>query len=54
MPVIAPIAVDSEGQSLNVNADTVAGADGKVAHYEEVAMREPRKLDDLAAKVAKA
>lgn len=26
VPVIAPIAVDAEGQSLNVNADTVAGA----------------------------
>jgi acetylglutamate kinase len=26
VPVIAPVAVDSEGQSLNVNADTVAGA----------------------------
>jgi acetylglutamate kinase len=26
IPVIAPIAVDDEGESLNVNADTVAGA----------------------------
>lgn len=26
VPVIAPIAVDEEGRSLNVNADTVAGA----------------------------
>lgn len=26
IPVIAPIAVDSEGRSLNVNADTAAGA----------------------------
>jgi acetylglutamate kinase len=26
VPVIAPIAVDEDGQSLNVNADTVAGA----------------------------
>ncbi|MGZ3421415.1 MAG: acetylglutamate kinase [Polyangiales bacterium] len=26
VPVIAPIAVDAEGNSLNVNADTVAGA----------------------------
>jgi acetylglutamate kinase len=26
IPVIAPIAVDAEGRSLNVNADTVAGA----------------------------
>lgn len=26
VPVIAPVAVDAEGRSLNVNADTVAGA----------------------------
>src|SRR5215217_4366136 len=26
----------------------VIGKDGKVAHYQEVPMREPRKLDDLA------
>lgn len=26
IPVIAPVAVDTEGRSLNVNADTVAGA----------------------------
>jgi acetylglutamate kinase len=26
IPVIAPVAVDEEGRSLNVNADTVAGA----------------------------
>ncbi len=27
----------------------VIGKDGKIAHYEEVAMREPRKVEDLAA-----
>jgi peroxiredoxin len=32
----------------------VIGKDGKVAYYQEVAMREPRKLDDLASVVAKA
>ena len=31
----------------------VIGKDGKIAHYEEVAMREPRKLADLAAVAAK-
>jgi peroxiredoxin len=32
----------------------VIGKDGKIAYYQEVAMREPRKLDDLASLVAKA
>lgn len=32
----------------------VIGADGRIAHYEEVPMREPRKLDELAAVVAAA
>ena len=32
----------------------VIGADGRIAHYQEVPMREPRKLDDLAAVVARA
>ena len=31
----------------------VIGADGKIAHYEEVPMREPRKLDVLTQIVAK-
>ena len=31
----------------------VIGPDGKISHYEEVAMREPRKLDDLKGIVAK-
>jgi peroxiredoxin len=32
----------------------VIGRDGKIAHYEEVPMREPRKTDDLARIIAKA
>ena len=32
----------------------VIGADGRIAHYEEVPMREPRKVEDLAAAVARA
>ena len=32
----------------------VIGKDGKITHYGEVPMREPRKLDDLEAIVAKA
>ena len=32
----------------------VIGKDGRIAHYEEVPMREPRKLDELAAVVARA
>ena len=32
----------------------VIGKDGKISHYQEVAMREPRNLDDLANLVAKA
>ena len=32
----------------------VIGADGRIAHYEEVPMREPRKLDALAAVAARA
>jgi peroxiredoxin len=31
----------------------VIGKDGKIAHYEEVAMREPRKVEDLAKAVSK-
>ncbi len=31
----------------------VIGKDGKIVHYEEVAMREPRKLEDLARIAAK-
>ena len=32
----------------------VIAKDGKIAHYQEVPMREPRKLDELANIVAKA
>ena len=32
----------------------VIGRDGKIAHYQEVAMREPRKVDELAAVIARA
>lgn len=32
----------------------IIGADGKIAHYEEVPMREPRKLDELQTRVARA
>ena len=32
----------------------IIGRDGKIAHYQEVAMREPRKVEDLAAVIAKA
>ena len=32
----------------------VIGKDGRVAHYQEVAMREPRKLDELSDIVSKA
>jgi peroxiredoxin Q/BCP len=32
----------------------IVGRDGKIAHYQEVPMREPRKVDDLAAVIAKA
>jgi peroxiredoxin len=32
----------------------IIGRDGRIAHYQEVAMREPRKVDELAAVIAKA
>jgi len=32
----------------------IINAAGKIAHYEEVPMREPRKSDDLAKAVASA
>ena len=32
----------------------IVGRDGKIAHYQEVPMREPRKVDDLAAVIARA
>jgi acetylglutamate kinase len=38
VPVIAPIAVDAEGCSLNVNADTVAGAVACAVHAEKLVL----------------
>jgi acetylglutamate kinase len=38
VPVIAPIAVDAEGQSLNVNADTVAGAVAAALEAEKLVL----------------
>ena len=32
----------------------VIGRDGKIAHYEEVPMREPRNVDALAKVIAEA
>ena len=36
IPVIAPIGTDSEGNSYNINADTVAGEIAKVLHAEKL------------------
>ncbi len=38
IPVIAPIAVDDEGRSLNVNADTVAGAVARAVNAEKLVL----------------
>jgi acetylglutamate kinase len=38
IPVIAPIAVDDEGRSLNVNADTVAGAVARALDAEKLVL----------------
>jgi acetylglutamate kinase len=38
IPVIAPIAVDDEGRSLNVNADTVAGAVASALDAEKLVL----------------
>jgi acetylglutamate kinase len=38
VPVIAPIAVDDEGRSLNVNADTVAGAVSRALDAEKLVL----------------
>ncbi len=38
IPVIAPIAVDDEGRSLNVNADTVAGAIARAVNAEKLVL----------------
>jgi acetylglutamate kinase len=59
VPVIAPIAVDSEGQSLNVNADTVAGAVAAALKAEKLVLmtdiegvkdREKALIPSLSAK----
>ena len=36
IPVIAPIGTDREGNSYNINADTVAGEIAKVLHAEKL------------------
>ncbi|HEX6244040.1 MAG TPA: acetylglutamate kinase [Polyangiales bacterium] len=38
IPVIAPIAVDDEGRSLNVNADTVAGSVARALDAEKLVL----------------
>ncbi len=38
IPVIAPVAVDHEGASLNVNADTVAGKIAEALHAEKLVL----------------
>jgi len=38
IPVIAPIAVDDEGRSLNVNADTVAGSIARAVNAEKLVL----------------
>lgn len=38
IPVIAPLAVDAEGRSLNVNADTVAGAVASALEAEKLVL----------------
>lgn len=38
VPVIAPIAVDDEGRSLNVNADTVAGSIARAVNAEKLVL----------------
>lgn len=38
IPVVAPVAVDAEGRSLNVNADTVAGAIAAATKAEKLVL----------------
>jgi acetylglutamate kinase len=38
IPVIAPVAVDADGRSLNVNADTVAGAVARALDAEKLVL----------------
>ena len=37
-----------EPYNCSKRGTVVIGKDGKIAHYQEVAMREPRKVEDLA------
>jgi acetylglutamate kinase len=61
IPVVAPIAVDGEGRSLNVNADTAAGRIAQALNaaklilmtdVEGVFDREGNRLSSLAAREA--
>jgi acetylglutamate kinase len=53
LPVVAPIGVDSEGRSLNVNADTVAGAIAAATKAEKlVLMTDIEGVRDETGKVA--
>ncbi len=52
IPVIAPVAVDDEGRSLNVNADTVAGAVARALDAEKlVLMTDIEGVKDAAGKL---
>jgi acetylglutamate kinase len=52
IPVVAPIASDSDGESLNVNADTVAGALAAALHARKlVLMTDTEGVKDAAGKV---
>lgn len=53
LPVVAPIAVDREGRSLNVNADTVAGAIAAATKAEKlVLMTDIEGVRDESGQVA--
>jgi acetylglutamate kinase len=63
IPIIAPVAVDHEGASLNVNADTVAGKVAEALHAEKLVLmtdiagvkgREGALLSSLSADEARA
>lgn len=52
IPVISPIAMDSEGNALNINADTVAGDIAKALHAKKLILMTdvPGILKDLSDK----
>lgn len=53
VPVVAPVAVDAEGRSLNVNADTVAGAIAAATKAEKlVLMTDVEGIRDASGQVA--